>query len=251
MTPWDAAFGDAIECVFLDAGGVLFHDEPVELHYLSRVAGRLGIAAGGFFAARERLLRAGSPDWIHALGRELAGSGWDAIVAESWDETLAALDHLCIPCPGALEAVAALAARYRLCCVANQPAPARAVLRRLGFAAHLEQVLLDTEVGVSKPDPRIFQQGLAAMAAEPSAAVFVGDRLENDIAPALRLGMRTVWLRRTPRYFRPEGVEEEFAAAYHASLLRLWHHNGPAAETAAAHLMGGELAALVLPSGKA
>ena len=141
VTPWEATFDGSIECVFLDAGGVLFHDEPVELYYLSRVARQLSrleagervATAEGFFHSRERLLGEGAPDWINQLGREVAGAGWDAIVASAWSDTISALERLCVPCGGALAAVTALAGRYRLCCVANQPAEARAVLRHQGF----------------------------------------------------------------------------------------------------------------------
>ena len=55
--------------------------------------------------------------------------------------------------------------------------------------------------------------------------------------------MKTVWLRRAPRYFRLDGVDEAFARAYHESLETTWHLN----ETVQADLVGEELAALVLP----
>src|SRR5262249_17408349 len=139
-------------------------------------------------------------------------------------------------------------ARYRLCCVANQPAQARELLRRQGFERYLEHVLLDTVVGASKPDPGIFHQALARMQARPEEVVFVGDRLDNDVVPARRLGMRTVWLRRTPHPFVPDGVDEELAAGYHQSLRRAWHHNTPTAETTTPDLIGEELACLVLPA---
>ena len=254
MTPWEATFDGSIECVFLDAGGVLFHDEPVELYYLSRVARQLSrleagervATAEGFFHSRERLLGEGAPDWINQLGREVAGAGWDAIVASAWSDTISALERLCVPCGGALAAVTALAGRYRLCCVANQPAEARAVLRHQGFDRHFEHVLLDTVVQASKPDPRIFQMALDLMATSPRQVVFVGDRLDNDINPARQLGMKTVWLKRTPHPWVPAGVDPEFGASYYRSLRRAWHHNGPAAGTAAADLTGEELAWLVL-----
>lgn len=255
VTPWEAAFGGSIDCVFLDAGGVLFHDEPVELYYLSLVTQRLRGAGNGeiataddLFHARERLLGEGARDWINQLGRAVAGGDWDGIVADAWAATVAALGRLCVPCRGALGAVAALAGRYRLCCVANQPPEAETVLRDLGFAHHLEHILLDTVVQASKPDPRIFRMALERMGVGPERVVFVGDRPDNDIVPARRLGMKTVWLRKAPRCFVPAGVSEEFAARYHESLSRIWHHNGPASATVMADLTGEELASLVPPS---
>ena len=54
------------------------------------------------------------------------------------------------------------------------------------------------EVGIMKPDVRIYRHALA-VAGEPARnAVMIGDSYKNDIAPALSLGMRTVWLLHRP-----------------------------------------------------
>jgi HAD superfamily hydrolase (TIGR01549 family) len=50
--------------------------------------------------------------------------------------------------------------------------------------------------GVSKPDPAFFARLAQACGVAPSAIVYVGDRLDNDVAPAERAGMTGVWLRR-------------------------------------------------------
>ena len=49
---------------------------------------------------------------------------------------------------------------------------------------------------MEKPDERIFRYALKTAGVTPSRAVHVGNRLESDIRPAQRLGMRTVWLLR-------------------------------------------------------
>jgi putative hydrolase of the HAD superfamily len=46
-----------------------------------------------------------------------------------------------------------------------------------------------------KPHAEAFGALLDAVGAEPTAAVFVGDRLHDDIAGAKDLGMRAVWMR--------------------------------------------------------
>ena len=52
------------------------------------------------------------------------------------------------------------------------------------------------EVGVSKPDPRIFQEALDRARAEPPDAVMLGDAWATDIEGALASGIRPVWLNR-------------------------------------------------------
>jgi FMN phosphatase YigB (HAD superfamily) len=49
-------------------------------------------------------------------------------------------------------------------------------------------------VGASKPDPRIFQYALRALACSPSQAWMIGDNPEADIDGAARLGLKTCWL---------------------------------------------------------
>ncbi|WP_376744458.1 HAD family hydrolase [Sodalis praecaptivus] len=54
-------------------------------------------------------------------------------------------------------------------------------------------------MGVEKPDPRFFQQILAATPGlKPSEVAYVGDRLNNDVLPARQAGMLAVFLRRGP-----------------------------------------------------
>ena len=47
---------------------------------------------------------------------------------------------------------------------------------------------------LAKPDPRFFEALLAA-AGNPARAIMVGDRIDNDVAPARALGLATVRLR--------------------------------------------------------
>jgi putative hydrolase of the HAD superfamily len=90
----------------------------------------------------------------------------------------------------------------RLAVVANTwPEPARLVRRELGelgVAERLDALVLSDEVGVRKPDPAIFETALAELGVEPEAALFVGDRLVDDIQGAAAVGMTTVqalWFR--------------------------------------------------------
>ena len=85
---------------------------------------------------------------------------------------------------------------YRLAIVANQPAARTAELRALGVEA--EVMAMSDELGVHKPDPAFFQRALELMAADAADVAYVGDRVDNDILPAVAIGMRAVWLRRGP-----------------------------------------------------
>lgn len=52
--------------------------------------------------------------------------------------------------------------------------------------------------GVSKPDPAFFERCVAESRVPPQRILYVGDRIDNDVLPALAFGMRAAFLRRGP-----------------------------------------------------
>jgi putative hydrolase of the HAD superfamily len=84
----------------------------------------------------------------------------------------------------------------RLAVVANSwPEPPRLVRRELdevGVGERVDAVVLSGDVGARKPDAAIFEAALAALDADADAALFVGDRLRDDVAGAAAVGMTTV-----------------------------------------------------------
>ncbi len=85
---------------------------------------------------------------------------------------------------------------YRLGVLANQEAWIRETLERDGLDGFFDFWTISAEVGVDKPDPRIFAHALTEAGAPPSRCAMIGDRLDNDIAAAKAQGMRAVWLLR-------------------------------------------------------
>lgn len=55
--------------------------------------------------------------------------------------------------------------------------------------------IASAEEGVSKPDPRIFEIALGRADCKAEHAVMIGDRIDNDVVPAKKMGMKTVWIR--------------------------------------------------------
>ena len=100
--------------------------------------------------------------------------------------------------PDALRAIDGLrAAGYRVAIVANQPASRTDELRAIGIDA--EVIAMSESIGVAKPAPGFFARALELMGSpDPAAVAYVGDRVDNDVLPAVAAGMRAVWLRRGP-----------------------------------------------------
>jgi putative hydrolase of the HAD superfamily len=83
----------------------------------------------------------------------------------------------------------------RLGIVANQPETARERLMRAGVADLFDYQGLSGLSGLRKPDPRAFTAAAEALGVPASGCIMVGDRIDNDIAPAKALGMAAILLR--------------------------------------------------------
>ena len=60
------------------------------------------------------------------------------------------------------------------------------------LASHLDEVVLSCTVGLTKPDPRIYELACERLEVSPGDCLFVGDGANDELAGAERVGMRAV-----------------------------------------------------------
>jgi putative hydrolase of the HAD superfamily len=60
------------------------------------------------------------------------------------------------------------------------------------LARHVDDVVLSCSVGLSKPDPRIYELACDRLDVKPDECLFVGDGANDELAGARRVGMRAV-----------------------------------------------------------
>ena len=102
------------------------------------------------------------------------------------------------PVPGAVAILAALARRVRLGVVSNNIlAEQESKLDQFGMRGLVGALVVSADVGVSKPDPAIFEIALTQLGVTAGETVMVGDSWASDIVGATRAGLRAVWLNRT------------------------------------------------------
>ncbi|BDI28562.1 haloacid dehalogenase [Capsulimonas corticalis] len=89
---------------------------------------------------------------------------------------------------------------FRLGVVANQHSEVLESFSDYGIAGLFDVIVISEMVGLFKPDPAIFQYGLDQAGVSASEAIFVGDRADNDVAPAKALGMKTIRFHRGVHY---------------------------------------------------
>ena len=85
--------------------------------------------------------------------------------------------------------------KYRIGIIANQPLGTKSRLERWGIMKYIDLVIASAEEGVSKPNPKIFEIALRKANCKSNNAVMIGDRIDNDIVPAKKIGMRTIWVK--------------------------------------------------------
>ena len=70
-----------------------------------------------------------------------------------------------------------------------------AKVRSTGLADLVDAVVVSGDLGIHKPDPRIFEGALAKINAKAESTLFVGDNPVADILGASAVGMASAWIR--------------------------------------------------------
>ena len=225
----------AIRAVLFDVGGPLNTEQTLER--LVDEAIRAGLAAEGrsvsdaaYTDAARRAVESFAPNAYQAIIWRLAGPDVAACarIYQTVVTRLRAEDTFELRA-GITELLERLHGRgLRLGLAANQPPAVLAALDAAGIGRYFHFRDVSGVHGLRKPDVRLFLHAAAALGVEPSACIMVGDRIDNDIAPARLLGMRTV-LFRTGRHMAQQprsweelpDVEVHDVAGLEAAILRL------------------------------
>ncbi len=158
---------------------------PAELQAVrDRVARDMRMVPGALARAREESFR-------RVIGD--AGVVDEDVVARANREFFAARDAALVPFPDAEEAVEALLDRG-LTLVAATNGNAAMVQAPIFRRFHL--LWTAEEARVAKPSPAFFRGALERSGARVETTLMVGDRMDNDVAPAIALGMYGVLLDR-------------------------------------------------------
>ena len=99
--------------------------------------------------------------------------------------------------PDARRCLAALRAQRLIVGIAgNQTARAEELLRGLDLPA--DWIGTSAGWGVEKPSPAFFSRLVGECGCRPGQVAYIGDRLDNDVGPAHRVGLVAVHVRRGP-----------------------------------------------------
>lgn len=171
-----------IKWVFFDIGSTLVDETRCYEHRLKDAIRGTGISYPAAYAEVLRFAtHTAEPIKAFAAAHTLALTPW-----HSEDEFVY---------PEAKAVLSALHKQYKIGIIANQPPGTAERLRAYGLFEDIDLIIASAEEKLSKPDPKIFSTALKRAGCAAENAVMVGDRLDNDIAPAKALGMQTLWVK--------------------------------------------------------
>jgi putative hydrolase of the HAD superfamily len=188
-----------VAAVLFDWGGTLTPWHTIELADAWRACGlgedaaqRLTAAENAVWARARDTRRSGTIDEVFAAAGVTAGPAELAAYYAWWEE------HTYTD-PDAEPLLRALRERgIRIGVLSNTLWPRtehERVFRRDGIADLIDGAVYTSEIEVTKPHPEAFAAALAAVGGvAPEDAVFVGDRLWDDVAGAQGVGMKAVYV---------------------------------------------------------
>lgn len=181
-----------VEAVFLDVGETLIDETRIWGEW----ADWLEVPRLTLFAVLGSIAERGEP---HTRVFEVFRPGFDLAEEralrrqQGFPESLLPEDLY----PDVVESLSALRADGYLVGIAgNQPASVEEVLR--SWDLPVDVIGTSEGWGVAKPDPGFFERIVSAAGIEAGRIAYVGDRVDNDVIPAARAGLTSVFLRRGP-----------------------------------------------------
>ena len=201
--------------MFLDALGTLVSLEPPAPRLRSELALRFGLAVSQ--AQAEQAIAAEIAYYRAHLGEGRDDAGLETLRARCAGVLSRELERaLARNVPTGPEMIEALLASLqftafsdarpaldelhalglRLVVVSNWDVSLGDVLGRLGLTTWLDAVVTSAAVGAAKPDPAIFERGLAAAGVGPDEATHVGDSVREDVDGARAAGIEAVLVSR-------------------------------------------------------
>ena len=91
---------------------------------------------------------------------------------------------------GAIDVLIALSEKYKVYALTN----GNADVKMIGIDKYLSGAVSSAEVGVSKPNPEIFETALNKAGEEAKSCIHVGDDYEDDNVGAKNAGIASIWL---------------------------------------------------------
>jgi HAD superfamily hydrolase (TIGR01549 family) len=190
-----------LKAILMDVGGVILNEDELYEAYFKYLKEKLRESGVGFTdmefkKAVEQCILNFEPHFTKALVYSFIERG-----EKRCDDILSAANryvkdwvakHRQKLNPGINEVLKKISKDYMLALAGNQPSAVKELLKAHGLLGFFTTTEVSEDIGKAKPDPDFFKYILKKLDVEAFEAVMIGDRLDNDIIPAKKLGMMTI-----------------------------------------------------------
>lgn len=197
--------------LFFDIGSTLINEEKAYQDRIEQAIAETNITYDTFYQRMLVLFQEGLKGDLIALQKY-------SLERPKWKSELEILY------PDAKIVLETLHNRYKIGVIANQLPNLEKRLENFGIRQWIDLIISSADCGFSKPSSKIFQLALQQASCSASSATMIGDRLDNDIAPAKALGMKTIWIKQGFSAYSPiqsPSEEPDFTVNSLSDLLKI------------------------------
>ena len=167
------------------------------------------------------------PLWVQYQDNEITAQQLQEIRFEEWAKKVGvtpkamnsafmmAMAEICTPLDGARELLDSLLANgVKMGIITNGFTELQKIrLEKTEFSHYFELITISEQVGVAKPDKRIFEHTFSQMGSvDLSKVLMVGDNPDSDVLGGMNAGVDTCWLNATKQAC-PEGIKPTYTVA--------------------------------------
>ncbi len=203
--------GSAVRALLLDAVGTVIRLREPPARVYARVAESHGIGVDSAQLKRRLRAQLARLPSLPLDGLQLSEvpererEGWRSVVREALGDTAA--DGPCFDSlftlygsadawevvPRAPQALDLVRARdIRIAIVSNMDARVPNLLEQLGLAGRVDEIVIPSNCGLAKPDPRIFHIALERLEVSAAMTLYIGDRELDCVDAARAAGLRAL-----------------------------------------------------------
>lgn len=192
----------ATTTVLLDAGGVILDESEHEKAIAKLIIQTLKPIEDGYCAERyhediDQAVKAYCPrTYQYVLWKYLRGDV--QLFDELWAKCMNAWEHRRPELRlmnGIAEEIKSISKRFDIALAGQYGKDILSLLDSHGLLDCLSYQLTQDDFAITKPDPRYYEQILAAIGTRGEQSIMVGDRIDKDVIPARQVGMKTIRLR--------------------------------------------------------
>lgn len=182
-----------IKAIIFDVGGVCITDAWTK-DLMKEYAKILNVSYKRFQSARERY-------WsLYRIGKINKKQCWQGIFKElNAEANIGKLERMIMSrtkrIPGTVPLIKKLRKRYRIIALSNEGRDwNRYRKRRFKLEELFDFFITSSNVGLAKPDMRIYRLALKKLRLKPGEVIFIDDR-EKNLKPARKMGMKAILFR--------------------------------------------------------